>query len=504
MDELISKLTKLKDDLIETKDFFFKVLNQSNSSIQIYTHLDSDGLSAGAILGKALYRERLPFHITILKQLEKKEILKIRECVQEGKFPIFCDFGSGQYLDLIEQFKIGKNQLNPFIIIDHHIPQNITDKRDTRIHEVYKETRPWHVNPYFHDIDGSLEVSGAGLCYFFAKILNEKNKDLSSIALVGATGDIQNKGAKKSFIGINKLILNDAINMNLLQEVNDLNFSPIKPLNEAIAYSSDFNIPGLTGDPNKVLIFLQRLGILVENTDGRVKTLNELNQNEKQKVTSAIIRYISVKLNLNPNEIVDKLIINRYVFKNEIKASELNDLNEFSNLLNSCGRTDNGALGIAVAMGDRKTAFQKSQENLIIYKQSILKALVWIHEEGKIQQKEYIQYFFGEEIIPDNLIGTICSMLIFDENEMVESSKPLFGLAKRTDENVYKLSARADEELLNKGLNLSEIIRDALKLTNIDTLGGGHPLAAGAKIPLDRVDEFLEHCNIIVKKQLGY
>ncbi|MFW9783676.1 MAG: DHH family phosphoesterase, partial [Candidatus Heimdallarchaeota archaeon] len=266
MDELISKLTKLKDDLIETKDFFFKVLNQSNSSIQIYTHLDSDGLSAGAILGKALYRERLPFHITILKQLEKKEILKIRECVQEGKFPIFCDFGSGQYLDLIEQFKIGKNQLNPFIIIDHHIPQNITDKRDTRIHEVYKETRPWHVNPYFHDIDGSLEVSGAGLCYFFAKILNEKNKDLSSIALVGATGDIQNKGAKKSFIGINKLILYDAINMNLLQEVNDLNFSPIKPLNEAIAYSSDFNIPGLTGDPNKVLIFLQRLGILVENT----------------------------------------------------------------------------------------------------------------------------------------------------------------------------------------------------------------------------------------------
>ncbi|MFW9785219.1 MAG: DHH family phosphoesterase, partial [Candidatus Heimdallarchaeota archaeon] len=198
------------------------------------------------------------------------------------------------------------------------------------------------------------------------------------------------------------------------------------------------------------------------------------------------------------------LIINRYVFKNEIKASELNDLNEFSNLLNSCGRTDNGALGIAVAMGDRKTAFQKSQENLIIYKQSILKALLWIHEEGKIQQKEYIQYFFGEDIIPDNLIGTICSMLIFDENEMVESSKPLFGLAKRTDENVYKLSARADEELLNKGLNLSEIIRDALKLTNIDTLGGGHPLAAGAKIPLDRVDEFLEHCNIIVKKQLGY
>lgn len=503
MDDLTSKLTKLKNELINTKKFFYEMVNQNNSPIHIFTHLDADGLSAGAILGKALYRERIGFQISILKQLEREEILKIRDLVQGGIFPIFCDFGSGQYLELIEQFHID-NQLSPFIIIDHHIPQNITDKNDNQIYEIYKKTSPWHVNPYFYDIDGSLEISGSGLCYMFAKILNEKNLDLSSIALIGATGDIQNKGAKKSFIGINKIILDDAINMNLLQEVNDLNFSPIKPLNEAIAYSSDFNIPGLTGDPNKVLIFLQRLGILVENTNGNVRTLNELNQNEKQKVTSAIIRYISVKLNLNPNEIVNKLIINRYVFKNDVKAPELNDLNEFSNLLNSCGRTDNGSIGIAVAMGDRKTAFQEAQENLNIYKQSILKALSWIHEKSKVQQKEYIQFFFGEDVISDRIIGTICSMLIFEESKVLESLKPIFGFAKISEKDLYKVSARANQKLLEKGLNLSEVLREALKLTNIEILGGGHPLAAGTKIPLNKVEEFLESCNIMVKKQLGF
>jgi len=502
MDESISKLTKLNEDLIKTKNYFIEKVNRITSSIHIYTHLDADGLAAGAILGKALYRERLPFQISILKQLERNEILKIKQFLMESEiFPIFCDFGSGQYRELIEQFRVD-NKLSPFIVIDHHIPQNITDKNDKQIYEIYKETKPWHVNPYFYDIDGSIEISGAGLCYFFAKLLNEKNVDLSSIALVGATGDIQNKGIKKSFIGLNKLILDDAYKIDLIELVSDLNFSPIKPLNQAIAYSSELIIRGLTGDPNKVLIFLQKLGIFMENTNGNIKTLNELNQSEKQKVTSAIIRYTSVKLNLDPNEVINKLIINRYILKNEINAPELNDLSEFSNLLNSCGRTDNGALGIAVAMGDRTNAFQKAQENLILYKQSISKALLWIHENKKIQQKEFIQYFFGEDVIPENIIGTICSMLIFEESEMVDSTKPIFGFAKRVDEDVYKVSARANEILLKKGLNLSEIVRDTLKLTNIDTLGGGHPLAAGAKIPSYKADEFLENCNISVKKQL--
>ncbi|MFX1494331.1 MAG: DHH family phosphoesterase [Promethearchaeota archaeon] len=502
MDESISKLKKLTNDLLKTKSFLFEKLNQTNSSIHIFTHLDADGLASGAILGKAFYREKIPFQISILKQLEREEIIKIKEIIQEYNcLVLFSDFGSGQYLELMDKLKFN-DELKPFIIIDHHIPQNVIDKKDNYLFKIYNETKPWHINPYFYNIDGSIEISGAGLCYYFAKALNAKNINLSPIALVGATGDIQYQGPKKSFIGLNKHILNDAKQLDLIDIITDLNFSSIKPLNEAIAYSTDMNLPGLTGDPNKVLIFLQKLGILMEDTNGNIKTLNDLNQSDKQKITSAIIRYTSFKLNLDPNEILDKLISNRYILKNEIMTSELHDLNEFSNLLNSCGRTDVGGLGIAVAMGDRENAFQKAQENLILYKKSIVKALSWIHEKKVIQQKEYIQYFFGEDIIPAKIIGTISSMLVFEKSDLLDASKPIFGFAKREEGNMYKVSARANKKLVNEGLNLSEVIREALELTDLETLGGGHPPAAGTKIPIDRVNDFLENCNKSVKKQL--
>ncbi|MFX0049497.1 MAG: DHH family phosphoesterase, partial [Candidatus Hermodarchaeota archaeon] len=59
------------------------------------------------------------------------------------------------------------------------------------------------------------------------------------------------------------------------------------------------------------------------------------------------------------------------------------------------------------------------------------------------------------------------------------------------------------QSIVKKGVNLSEAIREALELTNLKALGGGHPPAAGTKVPIDKIDLFLENCNIIIKKQLA-
>jgi len=494
--EFIEAIEIIKNNLLNS-------LKEKNSSIHIYTHLDADGLSSGAILGKALFRENIPFQITVLRQLEKEEIAKISENIKKFKnFLIFSDFGSGQYLELQNKL-ISKENFNSFIILDHHLPQNVSSKEDIDlIKEIHKNSFQWHINPYFFRVDGSLEISGAGLCYLFAKSLNKKNIDLSPIALVGAVGDIQNQGPNKSFLGINSLILEDAKSLELIEIKNDLNFSSIKPLNEAIAYSKEINLPGLTGDVNRTLIFLQTLGILMENSNGNIRTLSELNQDEKQKISTAIIEYVSTKLDIEPREIVKKLIINRHLLKNELSGSEFHDLTEFSNLLNACGRTNSASLGIAIAMGDRKKAYQKSQEVQINYKKSLSKSLTWIQDNQKIQHMEYIQYFFGEDIIPENIIGTIASMLVFENFEGFDKSKPIFGLAKRENENVYKVSGRAHKKIVSKGVNLSQAIREACKLSKIDVLGGGHPPAAGTKIPIDKSDVFLENCNIVIRNQL--
>ena len=503
MDKNKEKLTKLLDDLNKAKTYFFDKIKTMDSPINIYTHLDSDGLSSGAILGKALYREKIPFQITVLRQLEKEEITKISEKVEKYKnFLIFSDFGSGQYSELHKKLIQEKN-FDSFLILDHHIPQNISNKEEIKkIGEIHEKTLNWHINPYFYEIDGSIEISGAGLCYYFAKCLDQKNMDLSPIAIIGAIGDIQNQGENKSFLGLNTLILEDACKIGLVEVVNDLNFPSLKPLNEAIAYSTEFNLPGLSKDANRSLIFLKTQGILMENSEGRVKTLNELNQDEKQKISSAIIEYASIKLDLEPNKIIKKLIANRYLLKKESINSELHDAKDFSNLLNACGRTHNSSLGIAIAMGDRKEIYQQSKKIQNDYRKSLAESLSWIQDNEKIQQKDSIQYFFGEDKIPESIIGTISSMLIFGNIKSIDKSKPIFGLAKRTDEEVYKVSGRAHEKIVSQGVNLSEAIKDACKQTNLDVLGGGHPPAAGTKIPIEKAELFLENCNIAIRNQL--
>lgn len=495
-------LTTLNTDLKEVAENLLSTLKDLSAPVQIYTHRDADGLSSGAILGKTFYREGIPFQIRVLKQLEKQEIEKIAQKSEEWEnFLIFSDFGSSQYLDLQNIFIHDVNS-HPLLVLDHHLPQKVTNMEENKlIADIHERTKTWHINPYFYGIDGSTEISGAGLCYYFSKTINSENIDLSPLAIVGAVGDIQNQGKNKSFNGMNKLILEDAVKSGLLEVVNDLNFPMDKPLNEAIAYSNEINLPGLSRDVNRTLIFLKTRGILMENSEGKIKSLSELNQDEKQKISSAIIEYGSLKLDLEPEKIYKKLIVNRYLLKDESGDSPLYDVKTFSILLNACGRTENASVGIAIAMGDRKEFFQEAKEVIKTYNSSIVEALRWLQEEDKIVQMDAIQYFFGKDVIPESIIGTITSMLIFQNNKSIEKSKPLFGLVRRDNENVFKVSGRAHEKIVSQGINLSSAIREACERSNIDVLGGGHPPAAGTIVPLDKVELFLENCNSAIRNQ---
>lgn len=498
------QLKGLIEGMEKAKAFFMKHLKEKERGlVQVYTHIDADGISAGAIIGKALYRANIPFQIRILRQLEKEEIEKIKQRIEKnGSFTIFTDFGSGQYLELEEKL-LGNGNSFPFLILDHHLPQTINKKEENeKLLKIKAESSPWHLNPYFFGVDGSIEISGAGMAYYFAKILDVQNRDLSAVALVGATGDIQNQGPNKSFFGANGQILKDAKELGLIEVLNDLNFSSIKPLHESIAYSSDIDLPGLSGNPNKTLKFLKTLGILMETQEGTIRTLGDLSQDEKQKISSAIIEYSTLKLGIDPGEIIENLIVNRYVLKNEPMGSELSDTSEFSNILNACGRRDSGSLGIAIAMGDRKDALKQAKENVILYKKSLSAGLNWLIEEEKIQEMENIQYFYGEDVISENIVGTISSMLVFDDRSVINKAKPIFGYAERKDEEVYKISARAHESIVEKGVNLSEAIREACELSDLDVLGGGHPPAAGTKVPIEKIDIFLKNCDQVIKKQL--
>ncbi|HDM67153.1 MAG TPA: DHH family phosphoesterase, partial [Thermoplasmatales archaeon] len=76
----------------------------------------------------------------------------------------------------------------------------------------------------------------------------------------------------------------------------------------------------------------------------------------------------------------------------------------------------------------------------------------------------------------------------------------LIGFAEKGDGEV-KASARATQFLVEKGLDLSAAIKKAA--SQVNGVGGGHNIAAGATIPKGEEERFLEILEEEIKNQLS-
>ena len=146
---------------------------EKDGFIQVFSHLDADGIAAAGIIGKALWRLDARFRIRVLQWVDDKIIGEI--IAGKPQLVVLTDFGSG-YLDLLNEKASGVK----VVILDHHqIVGNAVNEGFVQ------------VNPHLHGIDGATDVSGSGVAYFAAKALDLQNVDLSPIAIVGALGDMQ-------------------------------------------------------------------------------------------------------------------------------------------------------------------------------------------------------------------------------------------------------------------------------------------------------------------------
>nr|MDO8045052.1 DHH family phosphoesterase [Candidatus Baldrarchaeota archaeon] len=80
-------------------------------------------------------------------------------------------------------------------------------------------------------------------------------------------------------------------------------------------------------------------------------------------------------------------------------------------------------------------------------------------------------------------------------------NKPIIAYATIPSEKIVKVSARALDPLIEKGLDLGEIMRIAAE--KCSGRGGGHNIAAGAQIPIEQVETFIKLVDVMVKEQLG-
>ena len=446
--------------------------------IHVTSHFDADGLAAAGIIGRALLRLGATFRLRVEKWIDEK----IVEEISADKPPliIFADLGSG-YLDLLN----AKLHDQTAIILDHHEPIGEPSKTFTQ------------VNPHLHGIDGSRDLSGAGVAYFVAKSLDKKNVDLACVAVIGALADLQDKHEKKKLGGVNEKIVEDAVSTGYLQVDTGLLFfgRETRPIHKALACTTNPFIPGISGEEDKSLAFLVSFGIMPKRED-KWRALRDLSDEEKKKLFSGISDYLLSKG--FPSDVAFSLIGNVYTLTKEEPWTPLRDAREFAVLLNAAGRMDKPGLGVAICMGDRGATLEQANEVLEEYRRAITKYLGWLNEKpGRIKELNNIYVVHGENFINENIIGTVSSIL---STSLPNPEKPVIAFSIVPGEEMVKISARTLDILTSRGLNLGEIMRVAAD--KYLGRGGGHNIAAGAQVPIANLDSFINSVDQLVQKQL--
>ncbi len=437
------------------------VRKHKNDTAQIISHLDADGISAAGIISTTLDREGIENKVNIIK------LKNIVDTANNEELTIFTDLGSGQLPQL------NRIMEKDYIVIDHHLPQGECS---------------YHINPNLFGIDGSREVSGAGLSYLLSRKFG--NRDLVDLAIVGAVGDMQNFWGKLE--GLNHTILNEAVTHDRIKvETNLLLYGrETRPVYKALQYFSDPYVPGITGDESASIALLRRLDIPLKIED-RWRTPSDLKFEERKKLATEIISRSASSVPKELVEYLPQLVIGEtYTLLHEEKGTPLRDASEYSTCLNAAGRNDEAEIGVEVAKGNRGVYYDVLMGLLQKHRTLLAKS---IEKVGDITQREYIQFFNAP--ISENLIGTIAGMLL---GTKADPYKPLVGIANSNDR--LKISVRCSKLLVLKGVNMAEAIMRAAR--EVEGVGGGHAPACGAYIPQNTLSDFLDIFEKEVEKQL--
>lgn len=415
--------------------------------IKVISHYDADGIASAAIFTRALQRWNKKFSLQIVKGLDEQFI----QSLPDDHLLIFLDLASGS-LDTLKEKK------TEIVIFDHY--------------EIVQQIPPnvFIVNPLLENHE---MISSAGICYLFAKILSENNRDLAHLAVIGMVGDTLEKDLGRVY----DEILKDA---DTLIKKGLLIYPSSRPLDRALEYSSNPYIPGVTGSYKGVIEVLRDANI--PKIEGRYKALYELTEEEMGNLITAImLRGIEEKA-------MHALIGNLYIIK---LFNKQEDAREFSALINACSRMSSPHISLGFCLGNKKCR-EEAEKIYYEYKQHLIAALKYVAESEKISGKNYT-IINARNNIKDTIIGTVASII---------SRSPTYGegtiiVALAYNDTKIKVSARM---VGKEGLNVREVLHKAV----IEVGGevGGHSNAAGCLIAKEHETRFLEELKKVLEVEL--
>lgn len=452
--------------------------------VKIVTHIDTDGVTGGAIASEALNRAGIEHEVVFTKKLDEAILAEIKR--QGAALVWFVDLGAGMLHAM--------HGLDA-VITDHHVPTEREVPKALRgdlVRFAESVDRVLMLNPHLEG-ESSDVASGAGCAYAVAKALDPKNTDLAAIAVVGAVGDVQDQETRR-LTGYNRTILADGIAAGVLEASIDLRLfgRETRPAYKMLQYATDPWIPRLSGNEEACIAFLLELGIDLK-VDEHWRSWSDLDRGEKQRIVSALVSHM-LERGCGPKE-VDRLVGETYTLIKEPTGSPTRDAKEFGTLMNACGRYDEPEVGYRVCRGDRDEYLAKALKLLRGHREYLVESMDTILAAG-INEMDAIRYFHAGDKIRDTVVGIAASMAL-NQNGATRDL-PIIAFAKAEDG--IKVSGRAARELVARGLNLAAIMQTASKA--VGGQGGGHHAAAGATIPPGTEQQFLEIANRMVREQL--
>ncbi|HEC82470.1 MAG TPA: DHH family phosphoesterase [Thermoplasmatales archaeon] len=407
--------------------------------VRIIGHVDADGIASASIVAISLARAGYRFHVSI-KKTEANLIKEIEK--EENDLIIFADIGSS-YLKEMEKLK------SNVIVLEHHL------------HEGEIPNNVIYVNARMHGIDGSREACGASVAYAFAIAIDSENKDLCQLAVPGIIGD------KQSFTGWNKKIIEDGIGNGFIEEREEYIMGD-KNLRDFLENSIE---PYFTGFRSSSL-FLDEIGIPPQ------KKFDEIDETKRKKLLSLL----TIKLIEQGVEDIEWKKIFYY-------GEKYGNLFDLASKLNACARFNESGTGISLCFGDQR-AFEKAKFIQEKYRDEIRKEMRELEMKEPNERENFIYFYVDKPSLAGVLAGLALKYL-----PQFRKGKPVFALSHN---DYVDISARADEKMVENGINLGKAIKNVAE--KIGGIGGGHPIAAGGKIKKSFEEKFLEEIDKELKK----
>jgi RecJ-like exonuclease len=437
--------------------------------VTIVSHIDADGISTESILAQALTREGIPVSSVFVRQLEP---MAMRHVPKDDSLKLFTDLGAGQQ-NLLEEHDLSADEV---LILDHHVSQPCGT-----------------AYPQVNCLDyGVTRMSAAGVAYLVAKTIDPTSTDLAKLAVVGNVGDMMAR-ENCGLVGPAREIVQDGVEYgNIIVRERDLNCYGIstRPVHVCLGYCDDPYIDGISNSTNATLQFLERLGVELKNPQGGWLVWEELTFDDRRKIVSALAQQL-----IAHGREIDRLLGETYIFPDEPERTPLRNASEYATLLNACGRWAKPKVGGSICRGERGDAYREA-EYMLAHHRSVIRDLLQYILDAGVTELSHLQYIHTGDRFPDTIVGIGAGMAL----SKLDWRKPIMVLAAMVDEpEVTKVSMRTNQWALARGVDLQEALVEAS--AGVGGAGGGHRIAAGAFIPRNTEEEFVDSVNRILKRQ---